>query len=197
MARGEERSDEPDNRDDKPETSEIAPIVPVEHIESRILLIRGQKVILDSDLAELYGVPTKRLNEQVKRNIDRFPPDFMFQLSEPEKAEVVANCDHLQKLKFSPALPYAFTEHGAIMAASVLNSPQAVQTSVFVVRAFVRLRQILASNEALATRLERLEEAVGTHDRQIVAIVDALHLLMPPPEEEPKEPFGFRRAKKN
>ena len=93
--------------------------------------------------------------------------------------------------------PYAFTEHGAIMAASVLNSPQAVRTSVFVVRAFVRLRQILASNEALATRLERLEEAVGTHDRQIVAIMDALHLLMPPEEEPPKEPFGFRRAKKN
>jgi hypothetical protein len=197
MARGEERGNEPDNRDDKTETSETAPVVPVRHIESRILLIRGQKVIVDSDLAELYGVPTKRLNEQVKRNIERFPPDFMFQLNEPEKAEVVANCDHLQRLKFSPGPPYAFTEHGAIMAASVLNSPQAVQTSVFVVRAFVRLRQILASNEALATRLERLEEAVGTHDRQIVAIVDALYLLMPPEEEPPKGPFGFRRAKKN
>lgn len=169
----------------------------MEQIQNRILLIRGQKVILDSDLAELYGVPTKRLNEQVKRNIGRFPPDFMFQLSEPEKAEVVANCDHLQRLKFSPVLPYAFTEHGTIMAASMLNSEQAVQTSVFVVRAFVRLRQVLASNQDLAVRLERLEDAVGTHDQQIVAIVDALHLLMPPEEEPPREPFGFRRAKKD
>ncbi len=196
MARGEGRGNEPNNQDDK-QDRQSASIIPVEHIQNRILLIRGQKVILDSDLAELYGVLTKRLNEQVKRNTDRFPPDFMFQLREPEKAEVVANCDHLQRLKFSPVLPYAFTEHGAIMAASVLNSPQAVQTSVFVVRAFVRLRQMLASNQDLAVRLERLEEAVGTHDRQIVAIVDALHLLMPPEEEPPREPFGFRRAKKD
>jgi hypothetical protein len=91
-------------------------IVPVERIESRILLVRGQKVMLDSDLAELYGVSTKRLNEQAKRNWDRFPTDFMFKLTAKEKAEVVANCDHLQKLKFSPGLPHAFTEHGAIPA---------------------------------------------------------------------------------
>jgi hypothetical protein len=91
-------------------------IVPVEPIESRILLIRGQKVMLDSDLAGLYGVSTKRLNEQAKRNWDRFPTDFMFKLTAKEKAEVVANCDHLQTLKFSPDLPHAFTEHGAIPA---------------------------------------------------------------------------------
>ena len=116
-------------------------IVPIGTIQSSILLIRGQKVILDADLAELYDVPTKRLNEQVKRNIDRFPPDFMFQLNLKEKEEVVANCDHLSRLKYSPSLPYAFTEHGAIMAASVLNSPRAVEISVYIVRAFVRLRQ--------------------------------------------------------
>jgi len=87
-------------------------------IESRILVVRGQKVIIDADLAQLYGVDTKRLNEQVKRNIDRFPHDFMFRLSADEKTEVVANCDHLQKLKFAKTLPYAFTEHGAIQAAS-------------------------------------------------------------------------------
>lgn len=91
-------------------------------IESRILLIRGQKVMLDSDLAKLYGVSTKRLNEQVKRNQKRFPADFMFKLTAKEKAEVVANCDHLSRLRFSPVLPNAFTEHGALMAASVLNT---------------------------------------------------------------------------
>ncbi len=99
------------------------PIIPIGQIEQRILLIRGQKVMLDADLAVLYGTTTKRLNEQVKRNRDRFPQDFMFQLTEREKAEVVAICDHLAKLKFSPVLPNAFTEHGAIMVASGENSP--------------------------------------------------------------------------
>lgn len=108
-------------------------LIPVEMIEKKILMIRGEKVMLDADLSELYGVTTKRLNEQVKRNCERFPDDFMFQLTEEEKAEVVAICDHLKRLKFSPVLPYAFTEHGAIMLASVLNSPIAVQTSVLVV----------------------------------------------------------------
>ena len=98
-------------------------VVPVGKIENRILLIKGEKVIIDADLAEFYGVPTKRLNEQVKRNKDRFPDDFMFQLYSDEKAEVVANCDHLENLKYSRVLPYAFTEHGAIMAAGVLNIP--------------------------------------------------------------------------
>jgi hypothetical protein len=100
--------------------------------------------MLDTDLARLYGVSTKRLNEQVKRNRDRFPDDFMFQLTPDEKAEVVANCDHLQRLKFSPALPYAFTEHGAIMVASVLNTSRAIEVSVYVVRAFVKLRVLSA-----------------------------------------------------
>ena len=100
-------------------------IVPVEEVHRRIVVIRGGKVILDTDLANLYGVTTKRLNEQVKRNVERFPADFMFQLTNEEKAEVVANCDHLVRLKYSPMLPYAFTEHGAIMAASVLNSERA------------------------------------------------------------------------
>jgi len=171
--------------------------VPVEQVRAKILTVRGQRVILDADLADLYGVPTKRLNEQIKRNIKRFPQDFMFQLVEQEKAEVVANCDHLQRLKFSPNLPYAFTEHGVIMAASVLNSDYAVQTSVFVVRAFVQLRRMLVPYKELMARLECLENTVGTHDGKITAIVDAIRLLMPPPEEPPKEPFGFRPAKKN
>jgi hypothetical protein len=114
-------------------------LIPAEVIEQRILLIRGQKVILDADLAFLYGTTTKRLNEQVKRNRNRFPEDFMFRLTKGEKDEVVAICDHLVKLKFSPVLPNAFTEHGAIMVASVLNTGKAIQISVFVVRAFILL----------------------------------------------------------
>ena len=105
-------------------------IVPVERVEKTILLVRGQKVILDADLAELYGVSTKRLNEQVKRNRKRFPEDFMFQLAAAEKSEVVANCDHLSRLKFSRTLPHAFTEHGAIMVASVLNTPGAIEVKI-------------------------------------------------------------------
>jgi hypothetical protein len=97
-------------------------LVPIERVERSILFLRGQKAMLDADLAVLYGVTTKRLNEQVRRNAERFPEDFLFQLTPEEKAEVVAKCDHLAKLKFSPVLPFAFTEHGAIMAASVLNS---------------------------------------------------------------------------
>jgi hypothetical protein len=111
--------------------------------------------MLDHDLAELYGVSTKRLNEQVKRNSERFPDDFMFPLNLHEKAEVVANCDHLSRLRFSPVLPYVFTEHGAIMAANVLNSRQAVQASVFVVRPFIQLRQMRATHRELASKLEK------------------------------------------
>jgi hypothetical protein len=99
-------------------------IVPVGSIGTAILMLRRERVIIDADLARLYGVTTKRLNEQVKRNADRFPADFMFQLTAAEKTEVVANCDHLSQLKFSPQRPYAFTEHGAIMAATILNSPR-------------------------------------------------------------------------
>jgi hypothetical protein len=160
------------------------------HVESRILAIRGQKVILDSDLAEIYGVPTKRLNEQVRRNKDRFPEDFVFRLTAEEKGEVVANCDHLNRLKFSPALPRAFTEHGAIMAANVLNSPKAVQMSVFVVRAFVRLRGYLEANKALAEKLAELERKLTSrldvHEGAILHILSEIKKLTAPPPPEPK-----------
>jgi len=116
-------------------------LIPAEMIEKKILLIRGEKVMIDADIASLYGVATKVLNQAVKRNIERFPEDFMFQLTKEEKEEVVTNCDHLRQLKFSPNLPFAFTEHGAIMAATILNSPVAVQASIIVVRTFIRLRQ--------------------------------------------------------
>ncbi len=111
-----------------------------DHIAQMILFIRGRKVILDVDLARIYGVKTKRLNEQVKRNNSRFPEDFMFRLTDKELKEVVANCDHLENLKYSSSIPFAFTEHGALMLSSVLNTNSAIATSIFIVRAFVKLR---------------------------------------------------------
>ena len=170
-------------------------VVSVERIETRILLIRGQKVMVDADLAELYDVPTKRLNEQVKRNQARFPEDFVFRLSAQEKAEVVANCDHLNRLRFSPALPYAFTEHGAIMAAAVLNSARAIEVSVYVVRAFVKLRELLATHKELAKRLDeleaRIENKLAAHDHAIADILDAIRELMKPAEPSKKRRIGF------
>jgi len=151
-------------------------LVPMERIERAIFVIRGQKVMLDADLAELYGVLTKVLNQAVKRNKERFPVDFMFQLTKEEKDEVVTNCDHLKRLKFSPTLPHAFTEHGAIMLATILNSPIAVQASIQVVRAFVRLRQMLASNADLARKLDTLERK---YDAQFKVVFDAIRQLYP------------------
>ncbi len=162
-------------------------IIPAERIDRGILIIRGQKVMIDADLAELYGVPTKRLNEQVRRNADRFPADFMFQLTDDEKKQVVANCDHLQKLKYSATLPYAFTEHGAVMLAAVLNSPVAVQASIQVVRAFVRIRQLLATNTDLARRMATLEKK---YDARFKAVFDAIKQLMST-DEKPKKKIGF------
>jgi hypothetical protein len=166
-------------------------LVPPERIERTILLIRGHKVMLDADLAELYGVTTKRLNEQVKRNRNRFPDDFMFQLTAKEKAEVVANCDHLVKLKFSSALPNAFTEHGAIMVASVLNTKRAIEVSLFVVRAFIKLREMLASHKELAHKLAELERRLESHDEAIQSLFSAIRQLMTPPEPK-RRPIGFR-----
>jgi hypothetical protein len=164
--------------------------IPFEQVERAILLIRGEKVMIDSDLASLYGVTTKRLNEQVKRNRERFPEDFMFQLTSGEKAEVVANCDHLNRLKFSPVLPFVFTEHGAIMAANVLNSKRAVRASVQVVRAFIRLREMLASNAELAHKFNDLERK---YDAQFKVVFDAIRQLMAPPDTQRKQ-IGFTKA---
>ncbi|MDI6756219.1 MAG: ORF6N domain-containing protein [Thermodesulfobacteriota bacterium] len=169
--------------------------IKIEQIQQLILLIRGKKVMLDADLAQLYGVSTKRLNEQVKRNRDRFPEDFMFQFNAPEKTEVVAKCDHLANLKFSPTHPYAFTEHGAIMLAAVLNTPRAIEVSVFVVRAFVRLREILSTHKALADRLAELESNIETHDEAIRSLVSAIQQLMTPPAAGQKK-IGFQLREK-
>lgn len=170
-------------------------IIPVGRIEEKILLIRGQKVMIDTDLAMLYGVHTKRLNEQVKRNKERFPADFMFQLTAEEKADLVANCGHLENLKYSPSLPYTFTEHGAIMAASVLNSERAVEVSVYVVRAFVRLREFLSTHRELAIKLADLERRLESHDEAIQSLVEAIRQLMVPPEPK-RSRIGFIREDK-
>ena len=162
-------------------------LIPSERIERSILFVRGHRVLLDADLAEIYGVTTSRLNEQVKRNQARFPDDFMFLLTETEKAEVIANCDHLRRLKFSPYLPSAFTEHGALMLANVLNSERAAQTSVQVVRAFVRLRQMLASHADLARKLEELEQKYDAHFK---VVFNAIRQLMTPPDP-PRRQIGF------
>ena len=166
-------------------------VVPLEHIERTILELRGQRVILDADLAKLYGVTTRRLNEQVRRNIERFPEDFMFQLTKEEKDEVVAKCDHLAKLKYSPHLPLAFTEHGAIMAANVLNSPRAVQASVFVVRAFVQMRERLAANAEILKRLAEIDKTLLEHDQALGTIWQHLQPLLAPPPDPPKRKIGF------
>jgi hypothetical protein len=157
----------------------------------RILLIRAQRVMLDADLADLYGVPTKRLNEQVKRNNERFPDDFMFQLLPEEKAEVVANCDHLAKLKYSSALPYAFTEHGALMLGNVLKSSRAIEVSLLVVRTFVKLRELLATHKELAVKLDQLERKVIGHDQALAGLIDAIRGLMITPEPGKKRSIGF------
>lgn len=163
-------------------------IASVAQIESKIFLIRGQKVMLDADLAELYGVQTKVLNQAVKRNIERFPSDFTFQLTAIEKTVVVTNCDHLARLKYSSTLPYAFTEHGALMLGNVLKSDRAVEVSLMVVRAFVQLRQMLASNADLSRKLAALEK---NYDIKFKAVFEAIHELMTPSDPRKKRPIGF------
>ncbi len=166
-------------------------LIPAGTVQQRILLIRGERVIVDADLAHFYGVPTKRLNEQVRRNRARFPVDFMFRLTAVEKAEVVAKCDHLSNLRFSKTTPQAFTEHGAIMAASVLNSPQAVEMSIFIVRAFVAIRRAIALNREIAQKVIQLERRLTHHDEQIRLLVQAIKELAAPPPAPKKRKIGF------
>jgi hypothetical protein len=138
--------------------------------------------MLDADLADLYGVTTKTLNQGVKRNIERFPSDFMFQLNAEEKREVVTNCDHLARLKFSASLPYVFTEHGALMLGNVLKSSRAVEVSLIVVRTFVQLREMLSTHKELALKLKELERKTSSHDQAIAGLIDAIRSLMQSPD---------------
>ena len=161
-------------------------------IETLILTIRGQKVILDIDLAQLYGVPTKALNQAIKRNNERFPKDFLFRLTEKERNEVVTNCDHLAHLKFSPNLPYAFTEHGALMAANVLNSKKAVAISVYLVRAFIQMREQLATNTTVLKRLAEIDKTLLQHDATLRDLYQKLlPLLQPVPPPAPRRKIGY------
>ena len=150
-------------------------------VANRILQLRGQRVMLDADLADLYGVETRALNQAVKRNLERFPEDFMFQLNAEEKAEVVANCDHLIQLKYSSSLPYAFTEHGALMLGNVLKSSRAVEVSLLVVRAFVQIREMLSAHKDISAKLDQMERKLSSHDQAIAGLIDAIRQLMNPP----------------
>jgi phage regulator Rha-like protein len=161
-------------------------------VESRILFLRQQRIILDSDLAELYGVPVRQLNQQIKRNRDRFPKDFTFQLTAKEnealRSQIVISKKGRGGRRYPP---YAFTEHGAIMAATVLNSKRAVEMSVFVVRAFVRMREMLAKNRQLAAKINELDRRLETHDTAIQDIIEAIKELMAP-EGPSKRKIGFQ-----
>ena len=163
-----------------------AALMPTEVIAERIFIVRGHKVILDGDLAALYEVPTKQFNQAVKRNLAKFPTDFMFALTATEWESLRSQFVTLETGpgRHRKYLPYAFTEHGAIMAATLLNSPRAVEVSVYVVRAFVQLREFLASNKDLARQLkaleQRIEKKLGTHDQAIAGIIDTLRQLMSP-----------------
>ena len=165
-------------------------------IESLILTVRSRNVIIDADLADIYGVPTRALNQAVKRNQERFPDDFIFQLTAAEKDEVITNCDHLRGLKFSKSRPYALTEHGAIMTAMILNSPEAVKMSVFVVRAFLQMREQLVANAAILRRLEQIDRTLLEHDGALRTIWERLQPLLAPPPEPPRRRIGFHGEKK-
>jgi hypothetical protein len=171
--------------------------VPATRIERAILVIRGHKVLLDTDLAALYRVPVKRLNEQVKRNLERFPEDFAFDLTSEEYQALRSQNATLDtgRGRHRKYLPRAFTEHGALMAASVLNSAEAVEMSLLVVRAFVRLRSLLSAHGQLAAKLRELERKLATHDRHIVVLFDAIRQLMAPPAREQRR-IGFRLEKR-
>jgi hypothetical protein len=165
----------------------IEPAVP-------ILTIRTERVILDADLARLYGVKTRALNQAIKRNTNRFPKDFLFQLNQAEKTEVITNCDHLHGLRFSKTLPFAFTEHGALMAANVLNSPEAVTMSVYIIRAFIKVREQLATNSAILKRLAEIDKILLLHDNALRDVYQKLLPLLSPPPEAPKRSIGFKPA---
>ena len=184
-----------------------AEIIPSEHVQSRILVLRGQRVLLDADLAALYGVTTKRLNEQLKRNARKFPEDFVFQLSAEEAAQLPrlkpqnatskpgdpsrsqnATLKRGQNIKYRP---YAFTEHGAIQAANILNSEAATDMSVHVVRAFVRLRQLVVNHKAIAAKLSELDARVGAHDEQLAAVIAAIRQLTTPDSPTHGRKIGF------
>jgi len=166
-------------------------LIPVYKIEGRICHIRGKKVMLDVDLAGLYQVPTKVLNQAVKRNIKRFPEDFMFQLTVLEKKEVVTICDHLHNLKFSPYLPLAFTEQGVAMLSSVLNSERAILVNIQIMRAFVNIKRIALTYVGLKRKIDEMEKK---YDGQFAIVFQAIKKLLDPAPEKPRRIIGFKHG---
>jgi len=172
-------------------------IIPAEHIDKVILVIRGQKVMLDADLARLYGVETKVLNRAVKRNEMRFPADFMFRLTMKAYNNLKCQIGTSSQWGGRRTLPYAFTEHGAVMAASVLNTPRAIKVSVYVVRAFVKLRELLSAHKEMAGKLTELESRLDTHDEAIKRIIVTLRELMKPAADKGRKEIGFKAPSKS
>ena len=162
-------------------------LIQIEKIESRIYFIRGKKVMLDSDLAELYGVETRILKQAVKRNKNRFPGDFMFQLTKEERDEVITNRDNLKKLKFYPFMPHAFTEQGVAMLSTVLNSERAINVNIQIMRTFTKLREMIESNKDLKSKIEEMEKK---YDKQFQIVFEAIKQLVEP-IERPKRKIGF------
>jgi hypothetical protein len=167
--------------------------IPDEVIINKIYVIRGQKVMIDSDIAELYGVTTKRLNEQVKRNRNRFPFNFMFELTKEEKNQLVANCDHLKKLKFSPVSPKVFTEHGILMLSSVLNSELAVKMSVQIIETFVQLRKLANNYDDIMYKINEME---SRNNEQFSEIYEVLQRLFSKPEEQARKEIGYKALRR-
>ncbi|HAN05809.1 MAG TPA: hypothetical protein DCW72_02715 [Elusimicrobia bacterium] len=161
-------------------------------IEDRIFLMRGRRVMLDADLAVLYGVKTKYLNQQVNRNSGRFPGAFMFRLTLRERDELVANCNRLSGLKHSSTMPRAFTEHGVAMLASVLRSAIAVKISVSIIETFIRLKEMFSAHKELAEKLRALEQRIASHDAEIGTLFDAIRSLMPKEDDATSHQIGFR-----
>ena len=162
-------------------------LIPTETIETRIFLIRGKKVMIDTDLAKLYKVQTKVLNQSVKRNIKRFPEDFMFQLTKHERDELVTNCDRFKKLKHSTSLPYVFTEQGVAMLSTVLNSERAISVNIQIMRTFTKLREMIESHKDLKREIEDMEKK---YDKQFQTVFEAIKHLMEF-EVKPKRKIGF------
>lgn len=168
-------------------------LLPTESIQSKIFVIRGKKVLIDRHLAELYGVSTSRLNEQVSRNIKRFPEDFMFKLTKEETNTLVSHFAIPTKRSFGGYFPNAFTEQGVAMLSTVLNSEKAIEVNIQIMRTFARIREMVLSNKDLKRKIEILERKYKGHDQQIQAIFEVIHELIKEPDPKEKKPIGFLR----
>jgi phage regulator Rha-like protein len=165
-------------------------VFPTEAVISKILLIRDQKVMLDSDLAKLYGVETKKLNQQVKRNINRFPNDFMFQINEEEFRSLKSQSVTSKEKGGRRYLPYAFTEHGVAMLSSILNSDKAIQANIFIIRAFIKLRELISTHKDVQKKLKSIEDKLNLHEDKIIQIIRIINQFTAPPDKQ-KRKLGF------